>query len=151
MAKNTILLKNYSDVFEEPLANAAVTPGHLVEPMTTGKFRVHSTAEGNVIPAFAIEDALQGKGIDDAYAEDDPMRVWYPGRGNIVNALLSNGETAVIGSKLASNGDGTLRVHDPDDSGSIQTQAIVGEAVDAVDMSGSSGADPSGRIQVRII
>ena len=72
--------------------------------------------------------------------------------GDEVYGLLANGETAVIGSKLESYGDGTLRVVDADASfDQIGVQSIVGIALTAVDMSGSSGVDPSGRIHVMII
>lgn len=152
MAYNTIKIKNYSDVNEEFVAAAAITPGHLVEVASTGKAQVHSTADGNVIPMFACEDELQGKGITDAYAANDQVQVWVPGRGDIAYALLKDGETAVIGSFLTSAGDGTLKVYDAIGSaGAIENPAlIVGVAVEAVDMSGSALVDPSGRIKVRI-
>lgn len=154
---NTVKIKNYSDVMEEGTANAEITPGMLIEQMSTGKYRAHATAGGNVLPMFAVEDELQGKLISDAYAADDPVQIWIPGRGDQVNALLANGENAAIGNFLASNGDGYLKVldlqsADSDDAlAAIYGQQIVGIAVTAVDMSGSSGVDPDGRIAVRII
>lgn len=151
MAKNTIKIKNYSDIFEEYTATAvAITPGYLLEITSAGLIQAHSTSEGSALPMFAVEDELQGKEITDNYAISAKINVWITGRGDQVNALLADGETAVIGSKLASNGDGTLKVHVPDDSGSIQVEAIVAEALEAVDMSDSSAADPTGRIKVRI-
>lgn len=152
---NTIKIKKYSDVIEEMVANATITPGMLVEEMSTGKVRAHATAGGNVLPMFALENELAGKGIDDDYAATDPVQVWIPNRGDVVNAILYNGETAVIGSFLSSQGNGTLKVHDPivDSAADVETiyYPIVGVAIEAVDMSGSSGVDPSGRIKVRII
>jgi len=153
VAKNTIRVKSYVDVMEEMKATAIVTPGMLCEEDPAGTqaapfVKPHSTAEGNAMPLFAIEDESQGKGIDDNYAVDDKVQVWTANRGDWVYALLANGETAAINDDLVSNGDGYLRVHVPDDSGSIQTNAIVARAKEAVDMSGSSGADPSGRILV---
>ena len=112
-----------------------------------------------MLTMFAIEDEPQGGLIATAYVAANKVQCWIPGRGDIVNALLANGETAVIGSFLESNGDGTLRVHVPDDASanSIQpvdftgyTNVIVGVATEANDMSSSSGAD-SPRIAVRII
>ena len=154
MANHSIIVKNYSNVFEELEANAAITPGHLVELMSTEKIRVHATSAGNALPMFALEDELQGNGIDDDYAAEDQVRVWIPGRGDIVYALLANGETAVIGSFLESNADGTLKVYTADlasDDVTIYPLQIVGQAIEAVDMSGSSGVDPDGRIKVRIV
>lgn len=152
MAKNTIKVKNFSNVNEEYTANAAITPGHLVELMTTDKVRVHATADGVALAMFAVEDELRGKKITEAYAAADPVQVWIPGRGDMVYALLANGQNAAIGNFLASNGDGTLKVIDEFASAAEDLPlSIVAQAVEAVDMSDSSAADPSGRIIVRIV
>lgn len=108
MAKNTIKLKKYLDVIEEMIAHAAITPGMLVEQLSTGKIRAHSGDGVVAIPMVALEDELQGKGIDDAYAADDPVQVWVVQRGEIVNAILTTGQTIVIGDELTATGDGTL-------------------------------------------
>ena len=156
MAKNTIKVKKYSDVIEEMVANAAITPGHLVEVMSTGKVRKHATAGGNVLPMFALEDELQGNDIDTDYDAADQVQVWIPGRGDIVYAFLKNGEDVAIGDFLESAGNGELQKHTAEavsggESYNVIEEAIVGVAVEAVDMSGSSGVDPDGRIKVRII
>jgi len=149
---NTIKLKKYVDVVEEYEANAAITPGMLIEIMSTGKVRAHANTGQTALPMFALEDELQGNGIADAYASGDRVQAWVASRGEIVYALLANGETAVIGSFLESNGDGYLKVYSADSAGVVEyPSSIVGQALEAVDMSGSSGADPSGRIKVRII
>lgn len=151
---NTIKLKNYLNVFEEYVANAAITPGHLIEVMSTGKVRVHATEEGPVLPMFAIEDELQGNGIDDAYAAADQVQCWIPTRGDIVNAILADEETAVVGSFLVSKGDGTLKVATITTSAAVAEypNAIVGIALTALDLSSSSAATTAAtRIKVRII
>lgn len=155
MAK-TIKVKNYVNVMEELVANAAITPGHLVEVISTGKVQKHATAARPVLPMFAVEDELQGKTISDAYAATDQVQVWIPQRGDIVNAILKNGENVAIGDFLESAGAGELQKHVADvwasvNTGTIYLNQIVGVAVTAVDMSGSSGVDPDGRILVRII
>ena len=109
MAKNTIKLKKYSDVIEEFVAGAAITPGMLVALDENGKVEPHGTAEGNAIPMFALEDELQGKTIEDEYATDDPVQVWVAGRGDIVYALANSGATINVGDFLVSAGDGTLK------------------------------------------
>ncbi len=139
----------------EALANAALTPGHLLYLLSTGKVAVHATAAGNAEKMFAVEDDLQGNDIDDAYSSGDLVQYEIMPRGNEVYALLSNGQSVAIGDPLESAGDGTLRKHVPDidsasDTETIYAEAIVGYAMEAVDMSGSSGVDPSGRIRVRI-
>jgi hypothetical protein len=139
-------------VIKEYTANAAITPGHLCEIMSTGKVRVHSTAGGTAQKMFALEDSLQGKEIGDAYTAANVCQLGIFRPGDEVFALLYNGETAVIGSKLESQGDGTLRVVDADAStGDVGIQSIVGIALQAVDMSGSSGVDPSARIRIEIL
>lgn len=156
LVKKTIKLKKYSDVIEEMVANATITPGHLVELMTTNKIRAHSTAGGNAVPMFALEDELQGKGIDNNYSANDKVQVWIPNRGDIVNAILKDGQNVAIGDFLESAGDGTLQKHvadaaDSDDAIVVYSAQIVGVAVEALNMSGSTGEDPSPRIAVRII
>lgn len=149
--KNTIILKNYSNIFEEFVAGGTITPGHLTILGSNGKITSHSESQGNVLPIIPIEDALQGKGIEDTYASGDVVRCWIPMRGDIVNCLLANGEHAVIGDWLVSNGDGTLKVLDVESTGDYRTLQIVGQATEEVDMSGSNAVDPSGRIAVRIV
>lgn len=158
MIKRTIILKNYLNVREELVANAAITPGHLIEVMSTGKVRKHASAGQNVLPMFALEDELQGKGIDEAYAAADPVQCWIPQRGDIVYALLKDGENIAIGDFLESAGDGTLQKHvaDVDSSNDITTiypLQIVGQAIEAIDLSGSSGTHPDSgyRIAIRIV
>jgi hypothetical protein len=106
---NTIILKNYLKVFNEFTASAAIIPGQLVELTSAGKVQKHSGAGKTAIPMFAIEDALQGKAIDEAYAANDTVRVWAPQRGDEVYALLADEESVIIGDFLESNGGGYLR------------------------------------------
>jgi hypothetical protein len=137
---------------KEATANAAITPGHLVELMSTGKLRVHATAGGSAQRAFALEDELQGRPITTAYTAANKAQYGIFRAGDVVNAILYNGETAIIGSFLESQGDGTLRVVDVDSAFTdISDHSIVGVALEAVDMSGSTGADPSARILIEIM
>ena len=171
MAKKTIKIKSYLDVQEELIANAAVTPGMLVELTSAGLVQAHSNAGRNALQMFALEDEMQGNGIDTAYAVSVPVQVWIPGRGDQVYGILADGENAAIGDFLESNGDGYLKVHVPDiaeggsDSESlldmnIYTNQIVGVCLEAANLSGSSGAGSEAsvaliaynrRIKVRII
>ena len=156
MAKKTIILKNYLNNFVEYVAAAAITPGHFVELASATTVQVHSTAGGNILPMVAIENALEGEGIADAYAADDRVRCWIPQRGDEVYGLLSDGESVSVGDFLESAGDGTLQKHVVDsfsasESVVVSGNQIVAQALEAVDMSDSSGADPSGRIKVRIV
>lgn len=147
MAKNTIKVKKYSDVIEEYVANATITPGMLVEVMTTNKLRAHATASGNALPMFALEDELQGKTIDDNYVATDQVQVWVPYRGDMVYGILKSGQNVTIGTFLVSNGDGKLKAWAQDVSaGDVKPTEIIGVATEVVN---ASGADA--RIIVRII
>jgi hypothetical protein len=153
----TIKAKKYTNVIEEYEANAAITPGMLIELMSTGKVRAHAGEGQNALPMFALENELEGEGVDDDFAAGDLVQCWIPNRGDIVNARISNGENIAIGDFLESNGDGYLQKHtaDVDSSADITTiypLQIVGQATEACDMSGSSGVDPAGGFcAVRII
>jgi len=153
-AKNTIKLKKYLNIIEEYEAEAAIIPGELIELNSSGNVQVHSTAGGNSLHMFALEDELQGNGIDDAYAAGDRVQVWIPTRGDQVYAILADGNDVSIGDFLESNGSGELQLHTPDfmnyesaDSDTTitaYTNQIVGVALEAVDTSGSSGEESSG-------
>jgi hypothetical protein len=153
MAYNTIQIQGDHDGRMERVANAAITPGHLVELMSTNKFRVHASAGQPVVPVIvAVEDDLQGNPITTAYAAASRVQANVQHPGYVFYGLLANGQDSPIGSKLESAGDGTLRVYAASSAGAVEyPMSIVGIALDDVDMSGSSGADPStARIRVLV-
>lgn len=106
----TVLLKGKFS-HRQGKANAAITPGYLIEQMSSGNMRKHATAGGvKPSPLFAREEEYVGGSIDDAYASNDslPYVVAHPGAQ--VFALVAAGAAAiVIGDLLESAGDGTLR------------------------------------------
>ena len=147
--KATIKLKNYQNVMNEYVAEAAIIPGELIELTSSNTVQVHSTAGGNLLHMFAVEDELQGNDIDDAYAADDKVQCWVPVRGDEVYAILEDGEDIAIGDFLESNGTGELTKHDPDtadsdDAFTAYTNQIVGISLEDIDLSGSSGEESSG-------
>jgi hypothetical protein len=163
---NTIIAKNYSNVFEEYTAAAAILPGNLIELTSAGTVQKHSGAGKTALPMFAIEDSLQGKDVDDAYIASDQVRCWIPNRGDIVYALLADGENVVIGDRVESNGLGYLRkeVRTNDSWESADAQVahsqydshIVGIVLEAQDLSTLEGSESSlsgnsQLIQIRII
>lgn len=149
----TVILKRYNNVQFEAIAHEAITPGSLVEVMSTGKIKNHATAQGNAIPYFVIEDAIMGKTIDDNVAKDDLARVMVAGRGDEVYAILDTSQTILVGDLLASAGDGTLEKFtaikcDSDaDTGAVTTplQAV------AVALEAVTTTSATKRIKVRII
>jgi hypothetical protein len=152
MAFNTVKIKKYGDHIEEIAAGGTITPGMLIAEGSAGTVAVHSTAGGNAIPMFALEDELQGKDITDAYASGSKVQCWYPYRGDQVYALLKDGETIVVGDLLESAGDGHLQKHTAGSAGEVEYPlAVVAQATEALDLSGSSGAETTQRIVVRIV
>ena len=151
MAKQTIKLKNYSNVMEEFIAGGTIIPGQLLLLGSGGTVVAHNDdAPANVIPLFACEDELQGKGIKDTYIATEPVQCWTPYRGDVVNAILEDGANVTIGDFLESNGAGFLQ--------KFTSGAVVGVALEALDLSNSSGAEvseaPLGyakRIKVKIV
>lgn len=145
---NTIRLKDYVGVYLEKNAVSAFYPGRMIEVTTADKVQPHSGASSAAVPMFTLEDELQGNGIDDQYAADDPVMVWIPQRGDEVYAVLADGENVSIGDKLESDGAGGLQAG---------TTAPVAEAIEALDLSGSSAVESSGvlgydkRIKVRVL
>ena len=105
----TIKLKKYVGIIEEYEAHAVIHPGMLLELRPDGKVQVHNDVAGFAIPRFALEDELQGKTINDAYLAETPVQVWVVNRGEVVLARLQAGQNVVIGDRLVSAGDGTLR------------------------------------------
>lgn len=160
---NTIKLKKYQDIIEEYEAASAITPGNLIELSSAGKVQNHATAGGEVLPMFALEDELQGNGIEDAYASGDKVQCWVAQRGEIVYARLADGESVAIGDFLVSNGNGCLKkhtafAHTGSEETTLYAQPLVGVALEARELDSLSGgggdsslAENSQYIKVRIV
>ena len=164
--QHTIKVTKYADIEEEKVAAAAITPGMLLELTNVGQVQAHATAGGNALIRFALEDELQGKGIGDAYAAEDQVQVWIPYRGDIVQAILADGNDIVIGDYVESDGNGYVQEHTTDADSwesaepggiAVYPNQIIGQALEAVDTSGSSGEESSlllgyaRRILIRIV
>ena len=160
---NSIIVKRLgAEVIEELTATAVVIkPGYLLELASATTVQAHSTAEGNVLPMFALEDQFQGKAITTDYAVSVKIQCWIPRRGDIVYAYLADGQTVVVGDFLESNGAGALQKHvseteswdNASAAGSITVppNPIVGQAIEALDLNDSANLTALGRIQVRIL
>ena len=147
MAHKTITIMG-DPIRKENLASGAITPGHLIERLAATTVRNHTTSGGNAQKMFALEDELQGKEIGEDYATGTRVMFGIFRAGDEVYARIANGQTVAYGNLLESNGDGELKVHVPqtlEDSnpGSNYTQRIIGKALEALDLSGSSGEDPA--------
>lgn len=123
----TIALKG-DFIRKEGEASAAITPGDLIEFGGSADVRVHATVGGQARRAFALENDLIGKGIDDAYAAGDLVQygVFVPGAE--VYARLAAGETCSKGDALESAGNGRLQVSSTPVEGSIVAWALEAQA-----------------------
>jgi hypothetical protein len=124
----TISLKG-DHILKERKANAAITPGELVELMSTGNIRRHATIGGQAQKAFALEQDLIGRGIGDDYAANESVRYGVFSPGCEVYAWLITGESCSVGDFLESGGNGKLQVASTPIEGSnvgIALEAITG-------------------------
>lgn len=141
----TIVLKS-PGVRDEGKASETISPGHLVEFGGANDYRKHSTAGGNALATFAVEDELQGNGIDTDYASGDNTLVETLHQGSEALAWLAAGENVAKGAYLESAGDGTLRAVGTGTT--TEENAVIAMALEAKDLS-ASGATAD-RIKVRI-
>ena len=72
---------------------------------------VKVNASGKVEPGYggllmvALEDELQGGGIDDTYAAGQPVQVWIPYRGDMFYAIPSGTTNPVAGDLVEAGSD----------------------------------------------
>jgi len=168
MAYNSVIIKSYAHIISEFEAHAAIYPGDLVEINSDGEVQKHSGAGKTAGAMFALEDALQGKGlgVNGAYAAADQVRVWHAVPGEEVYARLADEETVVIGDFVESNGYGQLRREsrapeswesaDSQAAKSIYDRHIVGVVLAAVDTTSLSTDESEARsteqyVRIRII
>lgn len=138
MSYNTIKVKKYSDVIEEFEAGGTIYPGMLVELNSDNEVIAHDSAGGRALTMVALENELEGQDIDTAYAEGDPVQVWVPYRGDNAYMVLADGQNIAVGDMLESAGNGYLR--------KLNTGYVIGVALEALDLSGSSGEESSGAL-----
>lgn len=134
---NTIRLKG-DFRHEEDTGFGTIKPGMLVALYNNAGARTvrpHPTAGGFAERSFAVEDALQGKTVDDAYTTGTVVSYAMVWSGAVVNALLKAGASYALGDQLMSAGDGTLkRVADAEsDETASDPVAVVNEAIDLSD------------------
>jgi len=135
---------------DEKIASVAIQPGMLVEiEPNTANLRPHNV-EGGESPecAFATEDALQGNTVTDNYAIADLVTYILPVKGACVNALLKAGYDYTIGTKLVSDGDGTL-IPNGEESSAGPVPSVVAVTTEDCDLSASGAANTL--CEVRII
>jgi len=128
---------------EEGVADTVITPGMLIALQNESRLIPHDQAGKPAELNFALEDALQGRTIEDDYAEGDLVGYVSCNKGDVVLAWLADGETVEDGDLLVSNGDGRLAKS----GGSDSVLAVALEAHDLTESSNSTAA----RIRVRVL
>jgi len=106
---NRIMLKCLGH-HDEGVADAAILPGEAVELAADGKYDPQASAQADALKGglkIAIEDALQGKTVDDAYASADVLFFYSPLSGDVVHALVKTGEDIDVGDNLVVEGGGS--------------------------------------------
>jgi hypothetical protein len=147
MAENarTIVLKgDLGDRYEEAkvASGQTIKPGMLIDLNSSGEAIVFNTAGGDTVTRVAIEDALQGRTVDDAYAAGEVIRYFIPRPGDVLNLLVADGENIAIGDKIIASTGGKF----------IETTGtptkIFGEAEEALNLSGGASEDKLVRVRI---
>lgn len=128
MARSAIVLLGEPFVNEDGVADEAITPGHLVDGVTTiGKAAVAAIANRT----YALERDERGSGIDVAYASGDTVKVGSFGPGMRVYAWLASGADVAAGELMeAHTTDGELFER--------STGVAVARALEAITNTGSA-------------
>ncbi len=144
MAVKTIILKPELGMVtgrDEKLAVAAITPGHIIERVSTGKVQKQAAGALNSPFTVAIENSLVGAEIDTAYAADEMVQFATLKPGDEAYCWLSDGQNVAIGDELEFSTDGELTAR----SAGISKAT----ALEAVNLSASSNT-AAGRIIVMV-
>lgn len=144
MSYNTIAVRG-DYVREEKECAEAVTPGHLIEINSSGKCQKHSTAGGPAVPMFALEESLAGGLVSEAYTSGERVQLGIFRSGDLVYALVADGEDIDEGDMLVSDGSGCLKERSTEDVG-----AAIAKAMEESDLSVSSNS-AAGYVLVMIL
>ena len=144
---------------EEAKANAALSPGHLLEIVNVSgdvEVRKHNQAGGTAERLFAMENSLEGLrpgeaagyGVtaDTAYAAGDLVMCGIFQRGAVVSALLKAGTNYTVATELISAGDGTLQKDT--DSSTIVRKDVIGVVLEPLDLSASGATAKRGVVRL---
>ena len=97
-------------IMKEGQASEAINPGYLIEFGGTNDIQVQDTAQQNCRRAFALENDLLGKTINDAYSTNERVRYASFSPGQELQAKVAAAAPAIVkGDALEAAGDGTLR------------------------------------------
>lgn len=144
MSNHPIIAIKGQPIIDETFTAGAATikPGHLVMMSSATAVLVHGTAAANAAKTFALERGEMGKGVTDAYASGDRVKVGHFRPGDRVQARVAAAAPAIAaGDFLESNGTGCLRKAVTDAStDDTQRITVVARAREAIDNS-AGGAE----------
>jgi hypothetical protein len=128
MSSNTIVLKGLGH-YDEGEADATIYPGEAVRLAADGCYDPETFDPDTVGKGLkiAIEDALQGNTVDDAYSDGDILFFYSPLPGDHIQVLVKVGEDIDIGDNLVVEGGGSGKFIEvtPDSSVSVvQLEAL---------------------------
>ena len=135
-------------------ANTTITPGMLVELNSANEVLPHNTPGGWSDKWVAVENDIAGDDLDHAYLAGEVVLINVCKPGDEVYILVADGENIAIGDDLESDGNGKVRSVFGEESGAGGGVHLnkVGRAMSALDMTDSSGGDPTvKRVQMRVI
>jgi hypothetical protein len=124
---------------------STIYPGHLVEMTSAAAdtYKLFATAGAKGEKMVAIEDDLQGNSVATAYTAANKMQVNIYKSGEECLVKVANGQNIAKGDKLVRAAAGYVQKAATDSSGTVVEQEVIGIAMEAKDMSDSSGADPA--------
>ena len=148
--KNTIVLKG-KGIKSEFLCKEDIYPGMLVElAVDSGVIKVKKNTNANNLKetCFVTEYEAFGKTILDKAAAGDTAHVYFANAGDVIYARVDS--TVVVGDKLVSKGDGTLKKVDTanatGNSSAITTDTTIADVANGltINKTGTSDAIPTG-------
>jgi hypothetical protein len=139
MAKRLIVLLGDPLYNEDNKAAEAIMPGHLLAFNGSGDLVKHATAAApKAAMNIALEREEMGKGIDDAYAIGDTVKVGAFSPGMRFLGIIPTGQNLAKGAQVESDGAGRFRA--------VSTGGALARALEAVN--NASGSDARIRLEV---
>ena len=148
-----VLLIGAPNQMERDAADA-ITPGMLIELNSTNGVIPHNVAGGFSDKWVAVENDIAGDDFDHPYLAGEVCLFNACRQGDEVLLTINDGENIAIGEDLESAGNGKVRAIVGEESGAVfgRQRYAVARALQAIDMTDSSGGDPAfKRIRCRIV
>lgn len=143
-----IQLKGNAGNYEEYLAAGVIRPGHLLRINVDGYVIPHDQERGQAERMFALEDALQGNGIETNYASGERVFCYLAAPGEQIYGWLAFGYSVVKGDFLGSDGNGNFMPVAESGGSTLQRDSLA-VALETIDNNDSG--DNNTRIKVRVL